>query len=300
MGTPGIQHSKTMPELDLPIRAATETLLAHGIEPERCEILQNGSTLVVRLTEDLVVRVVQDLGGPRQTTEWFKRENALAEHLTRKSAPVIPLHAALPPGPHEHLGYGMNFWKFVTRIDTEPEPGEIGRTLARCHDLMRDFDVPLPKLAILSEALEILESRELFPNHTQQMLMERLKQSLDLLDTCPHQPLHGDAHPGNLMNTTDGLLWTDWEDTFSGPVEWDLASLIWNAKILDEDEATVLAILKGYHSVSKEIDPAILHQCLVARAAVMTAWYPILYPNPDNSRTEKLRRRIEWLETVEA
>lgn len=289
-----------MPELDLPIRAAIETLLAHGIEPDRCDILQNGSTLVVRLAEDLVVRVVQDLRGPRQTTEWFKRENALAEHLTRKSAPVIPLHPALPAGPHEHLGYGMNFWKFVTRIDAEPEPGEIGRTLALCHDLMRDFDMPLPKLAILTEALEILESRELFPNHTQQMLTERLKKSVELLSTCPHQPLHGDAHPGNLMNTTEGLLWTDWEDTFLGPVEWDLASVIWNSKILDEDETSVRAVLNGYQNVSGEIDPAILHQCLVARAAVMTAWYPILYPNPDSSRTEKLRRRIEWLETVEA
>jgi hypothetical protein len=33
----------------------------------------------------------------------------------------------------------------------------------------------------------------------------------------------------------------------------------------------------------------------VARAAVITAWYPILYPKPNADRQEKLRRRIEWL-----
>lgn len=38
-------------DLKLPIRAATETAIAHGIVPVRCDILQNGSTLVLRLTE---------------------------------------------------------------------------------------------------------------------------------------------------------------------------------------------------------------------------------------------------------
>jgi thiamine kinase-like enzyme len=97
---------------------------------------------------------------------------------------------------------------------------------------------------------------------------------------------------GNLMNTTRGLLWTDWEDTFAGPVEWDVASIIWNAQILEEDHATVQAILDSYGPVNNEA----LNQSLIGRAAVMTAWYPILYPNPNEERQRKLRSRIEWLE----
>ena len=93
-------HSMTS-SLDTAIRAATETVLAHGIVPDRCDILQNSSTLVLRLTETLVARVVQDRDGPRQGTEWFARENAIAQHLTMRGAPVIPLHPDLPPGPHE-------------------------------------------------------------------------------------------------------------------------------------------------------------------------------------------------------
>jgi thiamine kinase-like enzyme len=100
---------------------------------------------------------------------------------------------------------------------------------------------------------------------------------------------------GNLMNTTRGLLWTDWEDAFSGPVEWDLASLIWNAQILDEDHATVTAIREAYGPVNETA----LNQSLIARAAVMTAWYPILYPNPNAERQARLKRRIEWLEHTE-
>jgi len=284
-----------MTDTDLPIRAATETAIAHGITPDRCDILQNGSTLVLRLTETLVARVVQDVDGPRQGTEWFARENAIAQHLTAHGAPVIPLHSGLPPGPHEHLGYPINFWQFVTRTDAEPDSCEIGRTLRQCHDIMSHFAEPLPKLAILTESLAILQDRELFPQATQQMLRDHLTRSIEILSQFPHQALHGDAHMGNLMNTTGGLLWTDWEDTFSGPIEWDVASIIWNAQILDEDHATVQRICDAYIEAGGAIDARALHQSLIARAAVMTAWYPILYPNPNEERQMRLQRRIDWL-----
>jgi len=289
-----------MIDTGLPIRAATETAIAHGITPDRCDILQNGSTLVLRLTETLVARVVQDVDGPRQGTEWFARENAIAQHLTEHGAPVIPLHPDLPPGPHEHLGYPINFWQFVTRVDAEPDPREIGRTLRQCHDIMRDFAAPLPKLAILTESLAILQGRELFPKMTQQLLRDHLTCSIEVLSRYPHQPLHGDAHLGNLMNTTRGILWTDWEDTFAGPIEWDVASIIWNAQILDEDHPTVQAICDAYTSAGGTIDAQALHHSLIARAAVMTAWYPILYPNPNAERRTKLQRRIEWLKNHSA
>jgi thiamine kinase-like enzyme len=124
------------------------------------------------------------------------------------------------------------------------------------------------------------------------MLRDHLTNSIEVLSNYPHQPLHGDAHMGNLMNTIRGLLWTDWEDTFAGPVEWDVASIIWNAKLLDEDHATVKAILDAYGPVNDEA----LNQSLIGRAAVMTAWYPILYPNPNEERQRRLRSRIAWLE----
>jgi len=284
-----------MPSTGLPIRAAKETAIAHGITPDRCDILQNGNTLVLRLTETLVARVVQDVEGPRQGTEWFARENALALHLTRHGAPVIPLHPDLPPGPHEHLGYPMNFWEFVTATDAEPDPVEIGTSLQECHEIMKSFAEPLPHLAILTESLQIVRERGLFPEATSSLLADHLTRSITVLGDFPQQPLHGDAHPGNLMTTTRGLLWTDWDDTFSGPVEWDLASVIWNAQILDQDHATVDSILNAYRSRGGHIDPAALHQCLIARAAVMSAWYPILYPNPNPERQIKLKQRLDYL-----
>lgn len=284
---------------DLPLRAAVETLQAHGIVPDRCEILQNSSTLVVRLTASLVARVVQDVEGPRKGTAWFARENAIAQHLTGAGAPVIPLHPDLPPGPHEHLGYPLNFWVYVQSVPESPAPETIGRTLSQCHEALRSFSEPLPPLAILTESIELvdtLEQKGLLPVTDLELLREHLETSLKVLARFPHQPLHGDAHLGNLMNTTGGLLWTDWEDTFSGPVEWDVASIVWNSLILEEDHATVDGILKAYRQNGAALEQEAFEQCLIARGAVMTAWYPVLYPNPNSERQEKLRRRLEWLE----
>jgi hypothetical protein len=285
--------------LALPIRAATETAAAHGIIADRCAILQNGSTLVLRLNETLVARVVTDLEGPRQGSGWFMRENAVAGHLASHGAPVIPPHPDLPPGPYEHLGYSLNFWQYVTVIDDVPPPEMIGQTLYQCHELLRSFPEPLPKLAILTESIELLETlgqRRLFPLAILRLLGNRLHSALTVLQEFPRQPLHGDAHSGNLLNTTSGLLWTDWEDTFAGPVEWDLASAIWNASILHEDHILADRILAAYQTAGGKIDPVALRHSLIARAAVMSVWYPVLYPDPSPERRMKLQFRLDWLE----
>ena len=288
-----------MNEIEIPIRAAQEVAMAHGVMPDRCEILQNGSTLVLRLGESLVARVIRDVDGPRQGSEWFVRENAVAQFLARKGAPVIPMHSELPPGPHVHLGHTLNFWQFVSVTDVEPEPQAIGETLFSCHALLRDFGGELPELAILTESLALLDTLEEgghFSRATIELLRDRLNASTKTLAALPFQPLHGDAHPGNLLNTTMGLLWTDWEDTFLGPIEWDLASIIWNARIIDENHAHADAVLAAYVHAGGEIKAEALHHSMIARAAVMSAWYPILYPEPNEERRAKLTKRLEWLE----
>jgi hypothetical protein len=45
----------------------------------------------------------------------------------------------------------------------------------------------------------------------------------------PSRALHGDASRSNLLRTSAGLLWTDFEDSCRGPVEWDLACLALSA-----------------------------------------------------------------------
>lgn len=287
-----------MSRLEVPIRAALETAAAHGVAADRREILQDGHTLVLRLSESLVARVVTDRDGPRRGGDWFARESAVACHLATRGAPVIPMHPALPPGPHRHLGFTLNFWQFVTAVDAAPSPEEIGRTLHHCHRILRSFEGPLPELGILEETLDLLARAtpgDLLSAAELDLLRARLSAARDALRARPMQPLHGDAHEGNLMHTTRGLLWTDWEDTFLGPVEWDLASILWNPRILDGDHGHADRILATYRAAGGIIDDGVLDQALVARAAVMCAWYPVLYPDPSPARRQKLRFRLDWL-----
>jgi hypothetical protein len=289
-------------DLHSPILAATETAARYGLVCDRCEILQDGHTLVLKLSESLVARVVAHRDGPRSDMQWFARESAVATHLARMGAPVIPMHPAIPAGPHQHLGHTLNFWQFVNILDAKPESAETGRTLFHCHAVLRGFNDPLPALGILQETMELIEASSPCAQLNAEdivMMKERLSDSIGALCSFPMQPLHGDAHGGNLICTTHGLLWTDWEDTFLGPVEWDLASIIWNARFIEKDSATAEAILSAYCEAGGSIDQQALHHSQIARAAVMSAWYPVLYPNPNPERLEKLRFRLDWLRNTE-
>lgn len=280
------------------VRAACGVLAAHGVLVDRTELLQVGSTVVVRLSDSVVARVVVDCGGPRQGTGWLAREIAVVGHLCGRGAPVIPLHGGLPAGPHVRDGMPMSFWQYVQKSGREPRPDEVGAALFRCHEVLRDFAGELEPLAILWESQRVLETvaaRGCFASDDVDLLGWHLGESVRVLMDCPHQALHGDAHWGNLMTTGHGVLWTDWEDVFAGPVEWDVASVICNASVLGEGREQAAAVVGAYEAAGGRLDARALAQSVAGRVAVMTAWYPVLYPELSTERRQKLEGRLAWL-----
>jgi len=67
-----------------------------------------------------------------------------------------------------------------------------------------------PRIAKLVHAFKEID------RHMQRMTPEQLT------------PTHGDAHAGNLLPTTDGWRWIDFEDVSLMPAYWDLASYVGN------------------------------------------------------------------------
>jgi Ser/Thr protein kinase RdoA (MazF antagonist) len=62
----------------------------------------------------------------------------------------------------------------------------------------------------------------------------------------PTQALHGDVSLRNLLCTPRGFVWNDFEDTFRGPVHWDVASFLSSLRRHGASELAVRDMLDGY------------------------------------------------------
>jgi thiamine kinase-like enzyme len=69
------------------------------------------------------------------------------------------------------------------------------------------------------------------------------------------QLLHGEPHPGNLLSTSAGLLFTDFETCCRGPIEFDVAHV--------PDEVSRLY---------PDIDQVLLQQCRRLVLAIVASW----------------------------
>jgi thiamine kinase-like enzyme len=223
-------------------------------------------------------------------------EVAIARYLTAAGAFIIPVSDAIDPGPYSHLGLVMSFWHYVQVL---PMPGDLqqaGQRLRHCHKILKGFPEILPVLGLLTEAQEVLNQwieASRFAVKDAEMLVRIGHRSVDRLLQMPHQAIHGDPHLGNVLNTNLGILWTDWEDAFMGPIEWDLASMIAPSRVFGTDCDRIDLVLQGY---GMDFDPVALEQCVEARTFVALIWAMILQEqHPNTDRSQRIDRRLEWL-----
>ena len=212
------------------VAAARTVAAAHGLGTDHARVLHDGANVVVDLAPAPVVarvatlttRVRADVRVP------FGREVALATSLTAAGAAVVPPSDLLPPGPHEHDGSVLSFWRRVELLPDRPSPQDAGRALAALHEVLADLPVPAtPPLDTPLDDLAAFAARGAewaVPDRQLDALARRLDALRPRLGGEP-RALHGDPHPGNLLATADGWVWGDLEDTCTGPVEWDLACL---------------------------------------------------------------------------
>ena len=212
------------------VAAALAVARAHGLQTGDPRVLSDGVNVVVHLhPAPVVARVATltpllrpDIGRP------FAREVALAQALADAGAAVVPPSDLLPPGPHVHDGLTLSFWRYVELLPEQPTATQAGRSLAELHEVLgglapvdgTPLDRPLADLAVFADRGTELGADPALVTRTTD-----LASALEPLLDGPVRALHGDAHPGNLLVTRDGLRWTDLEDTCPGPLGWDLASL---------------------------------------------------------------------------
>ena len=207
------------------VHAAISVAKSLGVRCTDTEVLSNSAnTLVLLKPVSIVARVATTTGLVWvHVEERLQREVALATYLKTQGIPVVPPSDVIDPGPHESDGLQMTFWEFVGEdASARPSPEQLAPYLAKLHTALRSYPGSLPFLSPAldetNEALDYLEQSETLRSEDLDLLkrewIEIEGPLVSLSNTA--QPLHGDAHPGNVICNRGRFLWTDLEDCCAG------------------------------------------------------------------------------------
>jgi Phosphotransferase enzyme family len=198
---------------------------ALGLTVDDAVVLQNSNKLAVRLRPCDVLARVAPLG---QHVAQFEIE--LAQRLAETHSPVAALEPRVAPRAYERDGFVVTLWTYYEPL-TPPElsPADYAEALERLHAGMRKLDVTTPHFTDrVAEAQQLVANRGQTPalaDADREFLGSTLSSlRRTIADRCAaEQLLHGEPHPGNVLDTKDGPLFIDLETCCRGPVEFDLA-----------------------------------------------------------------------------
>lgn len=218
-----------------PLEAAAALAAEHGLRCDEIVVLKDGSNLVVRLAPvPVVLRIARFTAFVRRDPlPYLERELAVVSYLASVGASVMMPSDLLPPGPHVVGGWAMTAWRYVVHErGAIPDPITVLDELDELHGLLRGYPGELPLLNPaaddLDRALQCAVTIGFYSSaEADDVRAERDEVMAELLSaTAAIQALHGDAFPRNSLLSPHGLVWIDFEDCCSGPVLWDLATLI--------------------------------------------------------------------------
>jgi hypothetical protein len=241
------------------VAAAAALARDSGLRVEEPTVLGDLFSLMVYLRPAPVVARVATCMPKLRTpiSEWLGLEIAVTTYLSEQGAPVVAPSPELPPGPHEYDGFAISFWTYLRPDpDRVPTAADCSAMLVDLHGALRSYQGALPMLGAndIPRGLEALDRADDILSEADVGLLRASAERLRPFLEAPGgdvQPLHGDAHPGNLLATREGgLVWIDFEDACLGPVEWDLATM------MDPDAVA------AHHRP----DPGVLARCTELRA----------------------------------
>lgn len=257
----------------IPAARATAARAARnaGLTVDGDEELQVSNRVVLRLTPCDTVARVADAGEEHAAA----RELALAAALLARDAPVAGPDARVAPEVIVTDGFAVSFWAYHPPVPPrELDPRAHADTLARLHAALRTvegIDAPhyTEKAARAVALMSSATSVPAIPDDDRSFLLDVLASSLaEVAAAAPvEQLLHGEPHGGNVLRTSRGLLFTDFEAACRGPVELDVADV-------DDDVAAHYP----------DVHPALLRQCQRLVQAMVATWCWAGYDDHDNLR----------------
>ncbi|MGO9974913.1 MAG: aminoglycoside phosphotransferase family protein [Solirubrobacteraceae bacterium] len=244
------------------LAAAGAVAASRGLSPNDAVVIHSGSNVLVHLRPaPVVARVMTGTVALHDDPQrWLEREISVLEFLAPSRLAVSPSRF-IAPGPHHHDGLWMTFTEWIAEVEPGPEvqPAAhlddargLGRTLRGLHEVLGPFEGELGGLGELREDIERLLGQVRPADAQESDAISSLREQLDMLRTAifesklPTQALHGDVSLRNLLRTPRRRVWNDFEDTFRGPVHWDVASFVGSLRIHGASARFVREMLDGY------------------------------------------------------
>lgn len=270
-------------------------------------VVADRSNLVLRLVPratakdaPLVARVAMATSLARVGMTWLRREVELARFLASRGALVTRPSERIEAGPFDREGLVISFWELERLVGERAEPAAAGANLGLAHRHLVHYPAEsLPLWGSVDEARAVFarakgkgafEERELARLEAAWGRVERIVESAPSR-TASMQAVHGDAHIGNVLATARGAVWTDWEDAFIGPVEWDIACLRSRAELLGEEREAIDAMTAAY---GQPYDEQLAHELGLVRNVQVIAWLAV-FAERQPELASRMRARLARL-----
>jgi hypothetical protein len=265
-----------------------------GVRCEQAAVVHSGSNVLVHLRPaPVVARVMTGTAVLHDDPQrWLDREVSVLNFLAPSGMAVRP-SSLIDPGPYHQSGLWLTFWEWMgdhARAELDHGPARLGRALRDLHDAMSEFTGELGGLLDVQHDIERLH-RQLRPTGApSRRTIDCLRNRLLALSTPvfaaprPTQALHGDVSLSNLLSTNERLVWNDFEDTFRGPVHWDVAGFVISLRDRGADPTFVARALDAYGWP----DEGDLAPFIEAHTVYGEIWQ--LYDAQRRRRTRSLRR----------
>jgi Ser/Thr protein kinase RdoA (MazF antagonist) len=278
--------------VDRAVEAAVEVARELGLRVEEPVVLRDVTNVLVHLAPSPVVARVPMTFTRARGREWVEKELEVAALLHEAGAPVACPVRRVPAGPHERDGFLVTLWELVEHNrEAELDAAAAGAGLRRIHDTLADVDpAGLEHFARLDEIERVVEplpfgGGELEAFRRGLGAARKVVEGLDV----PLQPIHGDAHHGNVMRTSSGPLWGDFENVCLGPRELDLTCNELRARATGREPADD-EFLAGYG----DHDAELVERLIPVHALFLAAWTFVLAERLPRFRPDA-EERLRWV-----
>ncbi|QNP68049.1 phosphotransferase [Streptomyces roseirectus] len=239
------------------VEAGQATASELGLQVDDVVVIHNSDRVALRLAPCDVLARVAPLGQLADS----EFEVAVARRLADVDAPVAELDPRVEPRVLLRDAFAISLWTYYEPVESEIAPAEYADAFLRHHAALRQIALDAPHFTDrVAVALREVNDRERSPELSEsdrELLSGTLRGLSAAISTesADDQLLHGEPHPGNLLNTRRGPLFVDLATCCRGPIEFDLAHA---------PEAV------GKHH--EGADHSLIHQCRALNWAMFSVW----------------------------